>query len=606
MKILSTLILLFFAFFNATSQDTPVLQRVISISVTNESLPVVLNKISEAARFSFSYNPANINEDQIISINAKSKSVKEILDGIFKETVSYKERSNYLILTKTKPKVIQSTTVLVSGYVQDAKTGKRLADTHVYDKNSITSMLTNEYGFFQLTLDKKQKTAALSARKKNYKDTLVGIALDKDQFITIAIQSIQKDSVIVPLAKLDSSNLNSPNPFKEDENLQLYSDTLYKDVQVSILPYLGTNGWNSGRTINDYSINFFGGYARGTRQIELGFFINADRDDVSWLQIAGIGNLVGRNVYGIQAAGIFNLTGGEVKAAQLSGATTINLGEVRGFQVTGLANINLKSGDGVLAAGLANIVLKSSKGVQVAGLTNLQLDGYHGTQVAGLLNLNKVYINGSQVSGLANIATDYVGGSQISGLFNYAKNVKGFQFGLVNVADSLSGIPIGLLSIVKKGYHKLEISADEVFYANLSFRTGVRKFYNILHIGFKPSSLLLSETVWSFGYGIGAARKIARWLDLNLDLSTDQVNKDGFTNSLSLLNKAYLGFDARLAPKFAITFGITLNGYLTDKSHNNYPNLFTDFHPSIISNRNLGKTDNLIIWWGARVGLRFF
>ncbi len=606
MKILSTLILLSFTFFHATGQDTPVLQRVVSISVTNESLPVVLTKISEAAKFSFSYNPVIINEDQIISINAKSKSVKEILDGIFKETVSYKERSNYLILTKTKPKVIQSTTVLVSGYVQDAKTGKRLADTHVYDKNSITSILTNEYGFFQLTLDKKQKTAALSVRKKKYQDTLVAIILDKDQFITIVIQSIQKDSIIEPIAKRDSSNVSKANPFKEDENFQPYSDTLYKDVQVSILPYLGTNGWNSGRTINDYSINFFGGYARGTRQIELGFFINADRDDVSWLQIAGIGNLVGRNVYGIQTAGIFNLTGGEVKAAQLSGATTINLGEARGFQATGLANINLKSADGVLAAGLANIVLKSSKGVQVAGLTNIQLDGYHGTQAAGLLNLNKVYINGSQVSGLANIATDYVGGSQISGLFNYAKNVKGFQFGLVNVADSLSGIPIGLVSIVKKGYHKLEVSADEVFFTNLSFRTGVRKFYNILHIGFKPSSLLLSETVWSFGYGIGTVRKIAHWLDLNLDLSTDQVNKDGFTNGLSLLNKAYVGFDARLAPKFAITFGLTLNGYLTDKSYNNYPNIFTDFHPSIISNRNFGKTDNLRMWWGARVGLRFF
>jgi len=154
MKILSTLILICCAFFYATAQDTPVLQRVITISVTNESLPVLLGKVSEAGKFSFSYNPAIINEDQFITINAKSKTVKEILDEIFKETVSYKERSNYLILSKPKPKVIKSTTVLISGYVQDAKTAKRLADIHVYDKNSITSVLTDEYGFFQFTLDK--------------------------------------------------------------------------------------------------------------------------------------------------------------------------------------------------------------------------------------------------------------------------------------------------------------------------------------------------------------------------------------------------------------------------------------------------------------------
>jgi len=443
-------------------------------------------------------------------------------------------------------------------------------------------------------------------RKKNYRDTLVAIVLDKDQFVMITLQQVQKDSVVQLVAKPDTTNSNTPNPFKEEDNSQQYSDTLYKDIQVSILPFLGTNGWNSGRTINDYSINFFGGYSRGTRQIELGFFVNADRNDVSWLQLAGIGNLVGRNVYGIQAAGVFNLTGGEIKAAQLAGISNVNLGEARGIQAGGVVNLNLKSADGVLAAGLANIVLKSSKGVQVAGLTNIQLDGYHGTQVAGMLNLNKVYIKGSQIAGISNIATDYVGGSQISGLFNYARNVKGFQFGLVNVADSLSGIPIGLVSIVKKGYHKLDISADEIFYTNLSFRTGVRKFYNILHVGFKPGSLLLSETVWSFGYGIGTARKITPWLDLNLDLSTDQVNKDGFTNRLSLLNKAHVGFDARLARNFAITFGVTLNGYLTDKSYSNYPSLFTDYHPTIISNQNIGQTNNLKMWFGARVGLRFF
>jgi hypothetical protein len=604
MKLFTFLIFCFFVPFKIEAQKNPILQRVITLNTANEPLSSALNKISDAGNFSFSYNPAILNENQSVNLNAKSKTVKELLDGIFKGAVAYKERGNYLILSKTKPKVIQSTTVLISGYVQDYKTRKRLADTHVFDKNSITSLLTDEYGFFQLTLYKKQKTAALLARKKNYRDTLLAIMLDKDQFITINLHLTQQDTVTKTFAKPDSTTFT--NPLAKEENQIPYTDTLYKDIQVSVLPFLGTNGWNSGRTVNDYSINFFGGYSRGTRQIELGFFINADRNDVSWLQMAGIGNLVGGNVYGVQAAGIFNLTGGEVKAAQLAGIGNINLSEVRGIQATGIVNLNLKSADGVLVAGAANIVLKSSKGVQVAGLTNIQLDGYHGTQIAGLLNLNKVYIKGSQLAGLTNIATDYVGGSQFSGLFNYAKNVKGFQFGLINVADSLSGIPIGLVSIVKKGYHKLEFSSDEVFYSNLSFRTGVRKFYNMLHIGFKPGSLLLSETVWSFGYGIGTARKITHWLDLNLNLSTDQINKDGFTNRLSLLNRAYAGFDARLARKFAITFGVTINGYLTDKSYYNYPNLFTDFHPAIISNQDVGKNNKLTMWWGARVGLLFF
>jgi hypothetical protein len=76
-------------------------------------------------------------------------------------------------------------------------------------------------------------------------------------------------------------------------------------VQVSLLPFIGTHGRLSGNVINDYSINFLGGYSRGTRQLELGFFFNLDRGDVRWLQIAGFGNMVGGNFYGIQDSGIF-------------------------------------------------------------------------------------------------------------------------------------------------------------------------------------------------------------------------------------------------------------------------------------------------------------
>ena len=90
-------------------------------------------------------------------------------------------------------------------------------------------------------------------------------------------------------------------PYESEPNVQNISDTLYRDIQISLLPFVGSNNGLSGNTINNYSINMLGGYSLGTRQIELGFFFNIDRGDVSWLQIGGVGNLVGRNVYGVQA-----------------------------------------------------------------------------------------------------------------------------------------------------------------------------------------------------------------------------------------------------------------------------------------------------------------
>ncbi len=74
-----------------------------------------------------------------------------------------------------------------------------------------------------------------------------------------------------------------------------------------------------------------------------------------------------------------------------------------------------------------------------------------------------------------------------------------------------------------KGYHQIEVSADEIFYTNLAFRTGVRQFYNIFTFGAKPNTFEKDETFWSFGYGIGTAPRLTNWLSLNVDVTANQV-----------------------------------------------------------------------------------
>jgi hypothetical protein len=213
---------------------------------------------------------------------------------------------------------------------------------------------------------------------------------------------------------------------------------------------------------------------------------------------------------------------------------------------------------------------------------------------------------GSQFAGVTNITTEKISGSQIAALFNYGRHVQGTQIGLFNYADSLGGIPIGLLSIVKTGYHKIELSADEVFYTNLAFRTGMRKFYTMIHAGFKPDKSINpgDSSVWTFGYGLGTARKISNKIFLNIDLSAQHVNKGSFTDALSLLNKINVGFDFQLSKGFSIYTGATLNGYLTDNDYTDYPTLFTDFKPNVFYDENING-NNLKMWLGAKVALRF-
>jgi hypothetical protein len=575
----------------------PILERKISITASNEKISSVLNRIGQVGGFSFSYNSVIISQEETVSLNITDKSVREVLNEIFKGTMSFKEKNNYLIITKAATPPIKNdiVAIVLNGYVEDGKTGEKITQASVYEKSSVTSTTTDQYGYFQLKLDKKSDSILISVNKKNYRDTLVSITASDNQYFKISMLPVLDSVLITARAEPVDTTIIDTNdhlfPYEDEPNVQNIHDTLYQLVQVSILPFIGTNERLSGNVINDYSINFLGGYSLGTRQIELGFFVNMDRGDVSWLQVAGFGNLVGGNVYGIQAAGFANVNGGETKAVQLAGFANTNLGESRGVQVAGFANTNLKSMNGVQVAGLSNVTIGNSRGAQIAGLGNVQIGDYRGSQIAGLTN----------------IATEKISGSQISVLFNHGRRVQGTQIGLINYADTLGGVPIGLLSIVKSGYHKIELSADEVFYANLAFRTGVRKFHTMLMAGFKPQqSLNPSDTsVWTFGYGLGTARKLTRWLYLDLDLSSQHVSRGSFTNALSLLNKAYIGLDFQVAKKFSIATGISLNGYMTRTTYSEYPELFTDYTPRIIYNENLNHDINLKMWWGAKVALRF-
>jgi len=574
----------------------PILERKITLSSKEEKIPIVLNKISQQAGFSFSYNSSIISESETVTIEVGGKTVRDALNAIFKGTKIYKEKNGYLILTQAPPPPkIETTVVVLSGYIEDEKTGQKIPDASVYNKTTLSSAVTDQFGFYKIKFDKRDSTALLSVSKKDYKDTLVTITSPGSQYLNISISPLGIDSVQVQAqstSKPDSTIQQEDIvnfPYGSEANVQNISDTLYRDIQISFLPFLGSNGRLSGNVINNYSINILGGYSLGTKQIELGFFFNLDRGDVSFLQVAGFGNMVGGNVYGAQGAGFFNLNRGEVKAAQFSGFTNVNLDEARGFQFSGFSNVNIKSADGVLATGFINYTGASSYGVQVAGFGNVQIGDYRGSQIAGFTN----------------IATEKISGSQISAFYNYGKNVRGTQIGIFNYADSLGGVPIGLVSFVKSGYHKIEVAADEIFFTNLAFRTGVRQFYNVLTTGIKPESSSTGDNVWTLGYGIGTAPRLNRWLTLNLDLTSQHVEKGSFSNELSLLNKLHAGFDFQVGKKFSIYLGGTLNGYLTNPAFTDYPELFSTYKPKIIHDENISTDVNLKMWWGAKVGLRF-
>ncbi|MBN7813974.1 hypothetical protein [Algoriphagus pacificus] len=383
--------------------------------------------------------------------------------------------------------------------------------------------------------------------------------------------------------------LNPLSGFTQTEENSSSNEIRHTELQISILPYVGTNGTNSGNYINDFSFNLLGGYSAGTSKLELAGLFNINRFDMQSVQMAGLFNQVGGKVSGVQFAGLINTAIDSVKAVQ--GA--------------GLVNFTAASLEGAQLAGLVNFAGQSTRGFQGAGLVNYAGNSLEGVQAAGLVNFARGEVKGTQLAGLINFTPKDIQGAQIAGILNFARNVEGTQIGLINYSDSISGVPIGLLSIIKNGYHTFEISTNEILPLNLAFRTGTRSFYNILFAGIRPENT--EFTTWSFGYGIGSSPRLGKKTFLNVELTSEQLNR-GNVEALNLINRFYIGFDFQAAKKFGIFVGPTINYRLYENSYDQHPDLFLYDNFKLISEKTYRYNSDLSgqFWYGFRAGIRFF
>lgn len=345
---------------------------------------------------------------------------------------------------------------------------------------------------------------------------------------------------------------------------------LHRNFAFTFITPLGTNGMDSWRTVNKVSINLFAGTARGVEGIEVGGFANVTLKDMNGAQGAGFVNAVLGNVKGSQMAGFANYCGGDTKGAAFAGFANANLGNLHGGQFAGFCNYNQKNAKGFQGSGFANVNLGDIKGGQVAGF--------------------------------ANVAKN-VDGLQASGFINCAKKVKGAQIGFLNIADSVDGASIGFLSIVRHGLHQLEVSSDELFYTNLSIRTGGHGFYNIVTTGFSPKD---GTTLWHVGYGVGTSFKMNERFRSDITLSAQHVSKGLFCYGTSELYKLYIGAEYKLSKKCHIAAGPTFNVYFGDTYLQDFGTKYSNVAPYSLLDETNSSGFNFKAWVGGKIAIRFF
>ena len=287
--------------------------------------------------------------------------------------------------------------------------------------------------------------------------------------------NILKISFFIIVSQLAFAGIHAQAPASSRSDRELK----YSNVHIGLVYPLSTNGVKAREYNNSFSLHAIAGVSGGETGIALSGFSLFIKDSASGLQCSGFMNLIGNKAHGVQLAGFMNNTRNKAQGLQ--------------------------------AAGFLNLT-GSSKGLALAGFGNISRDSAE-VQLAGFIN--KSGNAGFQAAGFINKADNSSG--QVAGFINIAKKVRGVQLaGFINIADS-SEYPIALVNIIGNGERSIGVSTDETFTNLLTFRSGSRKLYGILGIGYNGKD---HKDLYALEAGLGAHLNIARNFRINTELVT--------------------------------------------------------------------------------------
>jgi hypothetical protein len=305
---------------NAQQLDKP-----ISLDLRNRPLAEVLDTIAIRGRFEFSYNSSIIREDSLVTVIVSSVPIRAVLNIVLGMGYVYVEQANHLIILR--PSTGQSPIehiYQVSGYVLNPQTGEGLENASVFVRTQLQATLTDKQGFFKLRLGSKDPYPMITVSKAWYRDTNVFIYPGYDQQLRLNLSPVKPDEL--PPAYLSYFRVERTrwarlllSSRQRIQSLNLAHFFTHGNAQLSLLPFLGTNGRITGQVMNKFSLNLIGGYTAGLNGFELGTVFNIDKRDVRSVQVAGLLNLVGGKMSGVQIAGYENICKDTVRGLQISG-----------------------------------------------------------------------------------------------------------------------------------------------------------------------------------------------------------------------------------------------------------------------------------------------
>jgi hypothetical protein len=220
---------------NVFAQDSK-LEEKITIVSRNKELSSILREIEAKSGILFSYSNQQINSNQKITIVARKKKVKDILSQLFnKASIDYIQLEKQLILKpKVPPKEVAEIKVekpekfTINGYLKDEETGEMLIGATIAIKGTSTGTITNNYGFYSLSLPKGNYPLQFSYI--GYESKLEEIQLNKNQKLSQTLKLDETDLEVIVISASENDDLHTVNPLKK-LNLRPLEQNLKKGFQ---------------------------------------------------------------------------------------------------------------------------------------------------------------------------------------------------------------------------------------------------------------------------------------------------------------------------------------------------------------------------------------
>jgi len=215
--LVSVVMILIFSIISTITTKGSELKDSLSISLNNNTLTESLDILAVHTGYSFAFSNNFIPKDIRFTKEFHNQNLRDILLYLFRGTgIKFKIVEEQIILTK-KTKLQRYT---ISGFIRDNETGEALFQANVFDKESFQGSVSNEHGYYSLSLPEGIYTVVFSYIGRNPIEKL--IALDKNITISIELNpNMELDEVIVfgtenkqiikrtdPLGKINISNEN--------------------------------------------------------------------------------------------------------------------------------------------------------------------------------------------------------------------------------------------------------------------------------------------------------------------------------------------------------------------------------------------------------------